>query len=222
MLRHEDELKRLSESAYLNNLRRLSIAGEGLNGNDIIRAIADSTQTKRLEELILAYNICFRSIHGSTNPLSSSMRNLGGSTLMSQLKELDLSANYIGAEGTQNFVAGLAKRGQPSSIKKLILTNCGIGNDGFLALARCPQLASLQELEVYNNEIDPDQLQVLADKSLLPKLKSIRLGDYPNWPERPCNTRSLQILANQRNIDIHYNYDYIYSNRRSSAAVHSR
>jgi uncharacterized protein (TIGR02996 family) len=154
--------KLVSACDKLSNLRSLDL-NHHLIGPDGVSALVESPHLARLESLILA-----------NNPLTDEgIKRLAGSPFMEQLTDLNLWNTQMSEKGWQALASS-----KPIRLKKLTIgdINGADGELGLQAVARCESLAALQDLNLDNCPINPEQVRAIARSPNLAGLRILNLA----------------------------------------------
>ncbi len=153
-------LKSLAASTTLKRLEKLYLQRNRF-GTPGVQALAQSEILSRLEILYL-----------KGNPLGpAGAKALADSPSLRNLTELNLQQTQIGTEG----LAALAGSEVLSSVKVLNVSKNGIDAASaadFLAQSAC--LPNLENLDVYGNGFDDDQIQKIKNSPHLPNLRFVQ------------------------------------------------
>jgi uncharacterized protein (TIGR02996 family) len=192
----------LASSTNLRNLRQLWLWDNRLRAG-AARAIAEGVALTRLHELKVDRNGIGDggAAHLASSPHLCSLRRLSlekcsikevgakalaEGTAFRALTHLDMGENKIGDVGA----AALAQ-GHFPELRELAIANCGIGDAGFVALARSPLLANVEVLEIDGNRITD-----VGAKALLKSPYSTRLRELS--AERNKMSRSVRAALEKR------------------------
>jgi Ran GTPase-activating protein (RanGAP) involved in mRNA processing and transport len=117
-----------------------------------------------------------------------------------RIKDLDLQHNPIGDEGASLLARSLGNNALPN-LTRLSLYNCGIGDDGFIALmSALEQNTSLIHIDLHNN-IGVSERAFLALAESLPEIKVLQRVDF-NWCTGLASAMPLLLVGLRKNTSL--------------------
>lgn len=161
---------RLAELRWLN-LSRNRIGRDGAG------ALARSPHVRKLERLLLLSN----------GLGAGGAAELGEAGFLDSIQQLELAGNNLGEAGLRSIL-----KSRPARLQFLLLGSNELDDDALRLLARWPALASVRELNLYNNRVTAFGMRAIVDsphaKSVCRmNLESNKLGDMgaevlARWP----------------------------------------
>ncbi len=153
----------LTDCPHLVNLRELLLKANFEGG--VMEVFAGSSLFQRLKKLEITrcglepreFAVLFECMKGS------------------ELEALELEGNPLEAECAELFTES---RSEPR-LKRLDLSECGLFDEGAIALARAPMLASLEELRLTFNDLTVDALRAFTGSPQLDALRWLDVGANP-------------------------------------------
>jgi uncharacterized protein (TIGR02996 family) len=158
-------VRALANSPHLAGLTRLCLDWHRI-GDDGVAALAESPHLHALEEL---------NLH-STNITPAGVRLLVRAPWFGRLRRLDLGRNPIGLEGVRVLTAcpGLAGL-ELLRLSSFVATGSDMGDEGAEALAACPYLTNLGELDVWYSGVGAAGRQALEKSPYLKNLSRLTI-----------------------------------------------